>query len=1032
MPQLPPLVAELRVKASDVHTKFGEAMKASDELARKSSGDAHATGSAYDKMGRVSGVAFLGMVGGIGTVVGASAKMAADFQEKMTLLVTGAGESQANVSKVANGILNMAPKVQTSSDQLADGMYMIESAGFHGAQGLSVLKAAAEGAKVGNADMSTTADALTTVLKDYHIPASKAADVTSQLVATVASGKTHMQDLAASMASILPFSSGLGVSLKDTMGAMATMTGQGVQASNAATYLKFTMMALANETPKGAQALQSVGLSSAQVADSLKSKGLSGTLEMITDAIGKKFPKGSAAYTAALADAVGGTRGMAAALALTGQNMSTYQANIKKIGGATADAAGDVNGFDDTSHDLNNELAGLGAAFQSAGIRLGTLLIPAMTSGVKYGMQLFDWFSKNHAVLMALVISIGALTGALAAIYIGVKAVQAYNAVVTLAQAAQKLMNSGVMDTIRLMGMYGAESVRNGLKSVGSAVASGTAWAVNAAKGFGSAIASIVSYGATTVATGAKSVASATSVGVAWVASNARSLASFVAMTAGMVANKAITLALSGAAKVYTAAQWLMNAAMEANPIGLVIAALTALVAAVILAYNKVGWFRDGVNAAWSWIKSASQATWSFISNYIFAPFGQGIAAIGTAFSNTSRFISATWNRVREAAAAPVRFIVDTVYNHGIRSIWNTIAGAVGLGSLSLPSISANFADGGIFGVRPGYTPGRDTHLIGVSGGEAIMRPEWARAVGANRIHAMNAMSKAGNVKGLQKLMGFADGGVVGDILGGIGGFVGGIGSAVGNVVSTVAGFISNPLGSIAKLITGPVKAMLGGIEGTTFGQIVAQLPLKIITGLGSAVVNGLKGLMGGGSQVADPGGGVDRWAPMVLEALRMVGQPASLLNTTLRRMNQESGGNPNAINNWDINAQNGDPSRGLMQVIGSTFAAYAMPGFNSNIYDPMSNILASMRYAISVYGSLAAAYDQAGGYSLGGVVPVFDQGGWVPPGRHTIDNRTGDWEHLSNTTKGRGQTTVNVYVTSTADPHQIAAEMGYQLLLQG
>lgn len=122
----------------------------------------------------------------------------------------------------------------------------------------------------------------------------------------------------------------------------------------------------------------------------------------------------------------------------------------------------------------------------------------------------------------------------------------------------------------------------------------------------------------------------------------------------------------------------------------------------------------------------------------------------------------------------------------------------------------------------------------------------------------------------------------------------------------------------------------------------------------------------GDGGISAAPGGGVERWRSTVVKALGMVGQPVSLANVTLRRMMQESGGNPRAINNWDVNARNGDPSKGLMQVIGSTFRAYAMKGHNRDVYDPLSNILASMRYAISRYGSLASGYNRAGGYTSG------------------------------------------------------------------
>ncbi|WZP34383.1 tail length tape measure protein [Enterococcus phage vB_Efm8_KEN21] len=116
-------------------------------------------------------------------------------------------------------------------------------------------------------------------------------------------------------------------------------------------------------------------------------------------------------------------------------------------------------------------------------------------------------------------------------------------------------------------------------------------------------------------------------------------------------------------------------------------------------------------------------------------------------------------------------------------------------------------------------------------------------------------------------------------------------------------------------------------------------------------------------------GSGVERWRNVAIRALKMTGQySTSNLNALLNQMRTESNGNPNAINNWDINAKNGTPSKGLLQVIDPTFRQYAMPGFNSNIYDPLSNILASIRYALSRYGSLTNAY-RGVGYEYGGRV---------------------------------------------------------------
>lgn len=66
-----------------------------------------------------------------------------------------------------------------------------------------------------------------------------------------------------------------------------------------------------------------------------------------------------------------------------------------------------------------------------------------------------------------------------------------------------------------------------------------------------------------------------------------------------------------------------------------------------------------------------------------------------------------------------------------------------------------------------------------------------------------------------------------------------------------------------------------------------------------------------------------------------------------------ESGGDPDAVNDWDSNADKGTPSKGLMQTIGPTFEANKLPGHDS-ITDPVDNIIAAVRYAVKRYGSVS------------------------------------------------------------------------------
>ncbi|GAB3003705.1 hypothetical protein GCM10023080_081770 [Streptomyces pseudoechinosporeus] len=96
----------------------------------------------------------------------------------------------------------------------------------------------------------------------------------------------------------------------------------------------------------------------------------------------------------------------------------------------------------------------------------------------------------------------------------------------------------------------------------------------------------------------------------------------------------------------------------------------------------------------------------------------------------------------------------------------------------------------------------------------------------------------------------------------------------------------------------------------------------------------------------------LDGWIRESLDVMKKHGIPGSY-DGIKRNILRESSGNPNAINNWDINAINGIPSKGLLQVIPPTFQTYHVPGTSSNIYDPVANITAACNYAADRYGSM-------------------------------------------------------------------------------
>ncbi|MFE9327701.1 transglycosylase SLT domain-containing protein [Nocardia sp. NPDC052278] len=103
------------------------------------------------------------------------------------------------------------------------------------------------------------------------------------------------------------------------------------------------------------------------------------------------------------------------------------------------------------------------------------------------------------------------------------------------------------------------------------------------------------------------------------------------------------------------------------------------------------------------------------------------------------------------------------------------------------------------------------------------------------------------------------------------------------------------------------------------------------------------------------PSGRQGQWINDALRILAANGYDTRHINPAdiAAIIQHESAGDPNAINLWDSNAAKGTPSKGLMQTIDPTFNAYALPG-HRDIWNPVDNIIAGVRYAIDRYGSVS------------------------------------------------------------------------------
>lgn len=191
------------------------------------------------------------------------------------------------------------------------------------------------------------------------------------------------------------------------------------------------------------------------------------------------------------------------------------------------------------------------------------------------------------------------------------------------------------------------------------------------------------------------------------------------------------------------------------------------------------------------------------------------------------------------------------------------------------------------------------------------------------------------------------------------------------SIVDPIGGAVTPSSATLSQGKAGDPAPARANTIGSMISQIAGGIAGKFGYGLG-----------GTGSAVAyNATGGVEQWRSLGLDVLRQVGQYRGMqltgyIDRMLMQIGSESSGNPNAINNYDINAQRGDPSIGLLQVIGSTFRA-ALSGtpfahlIAAGQRDPRASLTASTLYSLNRYGSLEKAWR--------GV--AYEQGGGLPPG---------------------------------------------------
>jgi hypothetical protein len=605
---LPPLVARL---IADI-TGFRAGMAASrTEMAETAAASGSMASSSRGSFGLIAVAA--------GGAALATVNMAADFQSGITTLKTGAGETQQNLGMVSNGILNLAGQVGETTKSLTDGMYHIESAGFHGAAGLDVLKTAAEGAKVGNANLDVVAKTLSGTMISYGMAGDQANSMMNQLVATTASGDMRMNDLASSLGNVTPIAAAANIKFAEVGGAIATMTAQNMSAQHATQNLAFLIRALQNPSSVAAKEMAAMGLTSTQVAQDLGKKGLQGTLDELTTAITAHMgPAGLIVQNAfnqsksAAADANTMLKNLPASIQGVAQQYLAGQVTAQQWSDATRGLSAEQANQAKQFATVAKSASGFNDLLKKGGPEAQTYqaALSQMTGGA----------TGLNASLM--------LTGANAEVF--------SNNVKNISAAATKGGSDvqGWADVQKTFNQRMSEA-KGTLEALGIRIGSALLPAFQA-------------------------VLTATMNLVNWFGQHKTIAEALGIVVGGLVTAwllyKTTTMAAAVATGVMEGAEGALNLVMDANPILLVVGGLAALAAGLVYAYDHVTWFRDAVDSAFRFM--AGLAGW--LKDQILKPFQDLWQEAQDIWKLLSDFLTGRWGRLWDDL---LRILSDSIGN---------------------------------------------------------------------------------------------------------------------------------------------------------------------------------------------------------------------------------------------------------------------------------------------------------------------------------------------------------------------------------
>ena len=183
-----------------------------------------------------------------------------EFNKAMKEANTMAGKDSAGFKQLKGEVADLAKEIPIARDQLANGLYQTISNGVPEDNWIEFLNTSARSAVGGLADINKVVGVTSTLIKNYGLEWSAAADIQDKIQLTAKNGVTSFEQLAQALPRVAGNASTLGVSINELMGTFATLTGVSGNTAEVSTQLAAIFTSLVKPSSEAAQMAAEMGI----------------------------------------------------------------------------------------------------------------------------------------------------------------------------------------------------------------------------------------------------------------------------------------------------------------------------------------------------------------------------------------------------------------------------------------------------------------------------------------------------------------------------------------------------------------------------------------------------------------------------------------------------------------------------------------------------------------------------------------------------------------------------------------------------